>query len=55
MIKLTGIHDTDLLGERPLSVVLKEFFTWVETVVNEQSGRTGKDHHPGSTGIVLLI
>lgn len=48
MVKLTGIHNTDLLSERPLSVVLKEFLTWISTTTKEYAESTGKDWNPGT-------
>ena len=47
VVKLTGITNTDLLGERPLSLVLVEFLTWVSTTTKEYSESTGNVHFPG--------
>ena len=47
VVKLTGIRNTDLLGERPLSVVLLEFLTWVSTTTREYTESTGNSHFPG--------
>ena len=47
MEKLTGISNTDLLGERPLSVVLVEMFKWMEIITREYIESTSKQYFPG--------
>ena len=48
VVKLTGIHNSDLLSEWPLSVVLKEFFSWLETTTREYAENIGKESFPGT-------
>ena len=48
VVKLTNIRNVDLLGERPLSVVLTEFFTWITTTAREYAESTGKHYFPGN-------
>lgn len=47
VVELTGIRNTDLLGERPLSVVLNELLTWVDATTQECVQSTGKTYFPG--------
>ena len=47
---MTGLSNLDLLGERPLSVVLKEFLQWVEATVHEVSRHTGEEYFPVDSG-----
>ena len=46
-MELTGITNTDLLGERPLSVVLMELLSWVDTTTTEVAQSTGQAYFPG--------
>lgn len=46
--KLTGIHNTDLLSQPPLSVVLKELITWIGTTTREYADYKGTDYFPGT-------
>lgn len=45
--QLTGIRNGDLVGKQPLSVVLTEFLTWVDTTIKEVTERTDKKYFPG--------
>ena len=49
VVKLTGIRNTDLLGERPFSVILSEFLTWITTTMTTQeyAESTGNHYFPG--------
>lgn len=47
VVELTGITNTDLLGERPLSVVLMELLSWVDTTTSEVAQSTGMTYFPG--------
>jgi hypothetical protein len=46
--KLTGIHNTDLLGQPPLSVVLRELLSWISSTTEEYSETTDHTHFPGN-------
>lgn len=46
-MKLTGIHNTDLLGQPPLSVVLRELLQWITNTTEEHNHNTGRTHFPG--------
>ena len=54
MTELTGLSNLDLLGERPLSVVLKEFLQWVEATVHEVARHTEEEYFPVTTVLYYL-
>ncbi len=45
--KLTGISQTTLRSERPLSVVLPQFLEWLNSAVAHVSDATCTVHYPG--------
>jgi len=45
---LTGISQTMLRNEQPLSVVLPQFVQWISTVTAEVSDATSITHFPGT-------
>ncbi len=45
--KLTGVSQTMLWSERPLSVVLPQFLEWLNSAVAHVSDATRTVHYPG--------
>ena len=45
--RVTGITETLLRTEQPLSVVLPLFITWIDAVVQQVSDATSVTHFPG--------
>ena len=47
VVRVTGITQTMLGGERPLTVVLPLFIEWLVTTVQQVSDATSTTHFPG--------
>ena len=49
---VTGITNTLLRGERPLSVVMPMFLEWLATITSYVSEKTSTPHYPGTSKFI---